>query len=70
MLSFQTFATEETPEEEPEQIPSPTIEVVETDDRYGKFVAEPLPKGYGLTLGNPLRRVLYSSLPGTASSRA
>ena len=66
MLSFQTFATEETPEEEPEQIPSPTIEVVETDDRYGKFVAEPLPKGYGLTLGNPLRRVLYSSLPGTA----
>ena len=66
MLSFQTFAAEETPEEEPEQIPDPAIEVVETDDRYGKFVAEPLPKGYGLTLGNPLRRVLYSSLPGTA----
>ena len=66
MLSFQTFAAEETPEEEPETIPSPAIAVVETDDRYGKFVAEPLPKGYGLTLGNPLRRVLYSSLPGTA----
>lgn len=66
MLSFQTFEAQETPEEEPEQIPDPAIEVVETDDRYGKFVAEPLPKGYGLTLGNPLRRVLYSSLPGTA----
>ena len=66
MLSFQTFASEETPEEEPEQIPDPAIEVVETDGRYGKFVAEPLPKGYGLTLGNPLRRVLYSSLPGIA----
>jgi DNA-directed RNA polymerase subunit alpha len=66
MLSFQTFAAEETPEEEPKQIPDPAIEVVETDGRYGKFVAEPLPKGYGLTLGHPLRRVLYSSLPGTA----
>ncbi len=66
MLSFQTFEAEETPESEPEPIPSPIIEIVETDDRYGKFVTEPLPKGYGLTLGNPLRRVLYSSLPGTA----
>ena len=66
MASFQTFATEEAPEEEPEAIPAPTIEVVEADDRYGKFVAEPLPEGYGVTLGNPLRRVLYSSLPGTA----
>ncbi|MCH8804946.1 MAG: hypothetical protein IH986_02525, partial [Planctomycetes bacterium] len=36
------------------------------DDRYGKFIAEPLMKGYGATLGNPLRRILYSSLPGTA----
>ncbi len=66
MASFQTFATEEALEEEPDAIPTPTIEVVEADDRYGKFVAEPLPQGYGVTLGNPLRRVLYSSLPGTA----
>jgi len=66
MLSFQTFATEETAADEPEPIPSPRIEIVEADERYGKFIAEPLPEGYGMTLGNPLRRVLYSSLSGTA----
>ena len=33
---------------------------------YGEFVVEPLPRGYGVTLGNPLRRVLLSSIPGTA----
>jgi DNA-directed RNA polymerase subunit alpha len=37
-----------------------------TTDRYGEFVVEPLPRGYGVTLGNPLRRVLLSSIPGTA----
>lgn len=36
------------------------------DGTYGKFVAEPLPRGYGVTLGNSLRRVLLSSLPGAA----
>ena len=66
MLDFQTFGTPEIPEEREEPIPSPQVTVVDADDRYGKFVAEPLPKGYGITLGNPLRRVLYSSLPGTA----
>jgi DNA-directed RNA polymerase subunit alpha len=66
MLSFQTFATEETPTDEPEPVPSPGIEIVESDESYGKFVAEPLPLGYGMTIGNPLRRVLYSSLWGTA----
>lgn len=35
-------------------------------DRYGEFVVEPLPRGYGVTLGNPLRRVLLSSITGTA----
>ncbi len=35
-------------------------------DRYGEFVVEPLPRGYGVTLGNPLRRILLSSIPGTA----
>jgi DNA-directed RNA polymerase subunit alpha len=35
-------------------------------DKYGEFVVEPLPRGYGVTLGNPLRRVLLSSIPGTA----
>ncbi|HET9026194.1 MAG TPA: DNA-directed RNA polymerase subunit alpha [Trueperaceae bacterium] len=33
---------------------------------YGEFVVEPLPRGYGVTLGNPLRRILLSSVPGTA----
>jgi DNA-directed RNA polymerase subunit alpha len=33
---------------------------------YGEFVVEPLPRGYGVTLGNPLRRILLSSIPGTA----
>ena len=37
-----------------------------TDDSYGKYIIEPLERGYGTTLGNSLRRVLLSSLPGTA----
>ena len=46
----------------------PRIECIETptDDSYGKYVVEPLERGYGTTLGNSLRRVLLSSLPGTA----
>jgi len=46
----------------------PRIEVVELseDGSYGKFVVEPLERGYGTTLGNSLRRVLLSSLPGAA----
>lgn len=35
-------------------------------DRYGEFTVEPLQRGYGVTLGNPLRRILLSSVPGTA----
>ena len=67
MLNFQPLTQGEPPPiEEEEEIPSPLVTVVESDDRYGRFVTEPLPKGYGVTLGNPLRRVLYSSLPGTA----
>ena len=67
MLNFQPLTQGEPPPiEEEEEIPSPLVTVVESDNRYGRFVTEPLPKGYGVTLGNPLRRVLYSSLPGTA----
>ena len=49
-------------------IKKPRIECIETpsDDSYGKYVVEPLERGYGTTLGNSLRRVLLSSLPGTA----
>ncbi len=49
-------------------IEKPSIECVETleDGSYGKFIVEPLERGYGTTLGNSLRRILLSSLPGTA----
>ena len=66
MLNFQPFASDDAHEEGAEPLQDPTIEVEEAGEQYGKFVAGPLPKGYGMTLGNPLRRVLYSSLPGTA----
>jgi len=44
----------------------PQVKVVETTEDYGKFVIEPLEPGFGTTLGNSLRRVLLSSLPGAA----
>ena len=44
----------------------PKIHKIEENDGYGKFVIEPLERGYGTTLGNSLRRVLLSSLPGAA----
>jgi len=49
----------------------PNIEIVEIseDKRYGKFVVEPLERGYGTTLGNSLRRIMLSSLPGSAVSQ-
>jgi DNA-directed RNA polymerase subunit alpha len=48
------------------EIQRPGIRCVEETQSYGKFIAEPLERGYGTTLGNSLRRVLLSSLPGTA----
>lgn len=50
------------------EIEKPKIECVELSDdfTYGKFVVEPLERGYGITLGNSLRRIMLSSLPGTA----
>ncbi|MFY9203514.1 MAG: DNA-directed RNA polymerase subunit alpha [Limnochordia bacterium] len=48
------------------EIEKPRIEQVELTEDYGRFVVEPLERGYGITLGNSLRRVLLSSLPGTA----
>lgn len=46
----------------------PNIECVEADDKrnYAKFICEPLERGYGMTIGNSLRRILLSSLPGAA----
>lgn len=49
----------------------PKIEIAEIsdDNRYGRFVVEPLERGYGITLGNSLRRIMLSSLPGAAVSQ-
>lgn len=49
----------------------PNIEIAEIseDKKYGKFVVEPLERGYGTTLGNSLRRIMLSSLPGAAVSQ-
>ncbi|MDE5680377.1 MAG: DNA-directed RNA polymerase subunit alpha [Lachnospiraceae bacterium] len=49
----------------------PNIEVAEIseDKKYGRFVIEPLERGYGITLGNSLRRIMLSSLPGAAVSQ-
>jgi len=50
------------------EIEKPRIDCLEAEENsaYGKFVVEPLERGYGITLGNALRRILLSSLPGTA----
>jgi len=45
---------------------TPRIEILEDGDVYGKFVAEPLEQGFGYTIGNALRRILLSSIPGAA----
>jgi DNA-directed RNA polymerase subunit alpha len=49
-----------------EEAPKPEIRVLETRYNYGKFAVGPLEPGYGNTLGNPMRRVLLTSIPGTA----
>ena len=52
------------------EIEKPQIECIENpaDETYGKYVVEPLERGYGTTLGNALRRIMLSSLPGTAAT--
>ena len=52
------------------EIEKPRIECIDSpeDPSYSKFVVEPLERGYGITLGNSLRRILLSSLPGTAAT--
>jgi len=52
------------------EIEKPRIECIEANenDSYGKFIVEPLERGYGITLGNSLRRILLSSLPGAAAT--
>jgi DNA-directed RNA polymerase subunit alpha len=47
-------------------VPAPTVRVLEGGETHGVFAVEPLPRGYGMTLGNPLRRLLLSSIEGIA----
>jgi len=51
------------------EMPSIKIEEISEDKKYGRFVIEPLERGYGITLGNSLRRIMLSSLPGSAVNR-
>lgn len=48
------------------EIEKPRVEIIESDERTGKFEVAPLERGYGITLGNAMRRILLSSLPGAA----
>jgi DNA-directed RNA polymerase subunit alpha len=48
----------------PEQLPVVSIKVLETEGPYGRFAVEPLERGFGITLGNPIRRVLLGGIPG------
>jgi DNA-directed RNA polymerase subunit alpha len=66
MLNFQTLLPQEIIEETEQPIPDAKMMVVETSEDYGRISVEPLQRGFGVTLGNPLRRVLYSSLSGCA----
>ena len=50
------------------EIEKPNLESVILEPTYGKFVVEPLERGFGTTLGNSLRRILLSSLPGVAAT--
>ena len=49
--------------------PNIEVEEISEDKKYGRFVVEPLERGYGITLGNSLRRIMLSSLPGAAVSQ-
>ena len=67
VTDFTAMSIFDAPEEEEEDIvANPRISVAEASETYGKFVIGPLDPGYGVTLGNPLRRVLYNSLSGSA----
>lgn len=50
------------------EMEKPNIECVEMNDDFGKFVVSPLERGYGITIGNSLRRILLNSLPGAAAT--
>ena len=65
MEAFVTIGTTEELQPGP-AVPKPEVKTLELDETYGKFTLEPLERGFATTLGNPLRRVLLSSIPGAA----
>ena len=65
-MDYSDISILDGPELEEEIVIDTKISVEETSETYGKFIVGPLEPGYGVTLANPLRRVLYNSLPGTA----
>jgi DNA-directed RNA polymerase subunit alpha len=69
MMDEQTLAVARVPQKGTTGVwegAKPKIEYAELSDTYGKFIIEPLERGFGVTLGNALRRVLLSSIPGAA----
>ena len=63
---LDTYLLPTTPIEGEQPSLNPVIRVIESDDTYGKVAVEPLQRGFGLTIGNPLRRILLSSTKGSA----
>ena len=64
--TLETYLVAPPPSENPIEHINPDIHVLESDETYGKVSVEPLQRGFGLTIGNPLRRILLSSTNGSA----
>ena len=63
---LETYLVSPPPSEGATEPINPDVHVLESDDTYGKVAVEPLQRGFGLTIGNPLRRILLSSTNGSA----
>ena len=63
---LDTFVLAPVPAESAPEPIIPYVHVLESEDTYGKVAVEPLERGFGLTLGNPMRRILLSSTTGSA----
>ncbi len=63
---LETYVVSPPPSEGAAESLKPEVHVLESDDNYGKVAVEPLQRGFGLTIGNPLRRILLSSTNGSA----
>lgn len=64
MVEFPLITSQEELIPVPEKAPVVSIKVLETEGSYGRFAVEPLERGFGITLGNPIRRVLLGGIPG------